>query len=386
MVLGGLANALAILRGLSRRGIPVGAAVEEGSLVELSRYRGVSYIARPGESSATLWERVFLKEPDKELRGALLFPCSDDAIEFIGRHAPELGARYLLDGNDPGQRLVLLDKQKTLELAMSLGIPTPRFWIFSALPELEAQASEFVYPVILKPRLSHVFQKRFSRRRYFKANNWDELKRDAGLVLASGLAIMVCEFLAGPDDLACSYYTYRTESGEHLFHYTKRVLRRAPKNEGGGTYHVTQWLPEVAELGQRFFDAMGLIGLGNVEFKRDLRDGKLKIIEVNPRFTAAQGLVTASGLDMPYIIYCHRTGQPLPPVTRAQDGVSQWLPFEDFMAFRQLHQLGELSSWAWLRSVARRHVFAQFDWRDPWPAVAGTWRNWVRPRFGKNAT
>src|SRR5690606_10989125 len=126
-------------------------------------------------------------------------------------------------------------------------------------------------------------------------------------VLDAGIDFMLCEFIPGPDDLLNSYYVYIDESGEKLFEFTKRILRRSPPNFGGGSYHITEWLPETARAGYKFFSGIGFRGLGNIEFKTDPRDGKLKVIECNARFTGAQELITRSGLNMPYIIYRYLT-------------------------------------------------------------------------------
>jgi hypothetical protein len=56
---------------------------------------------------------------------------------------------------------------------------------------------------------------------------------------------------------------------------------------GNACYHLTDWNPEVGDLSLKLFQWVGLRGLANAEFKRDERDGKLKLIECNARFTAS---------------------------------------------------------------------------------------------------
>ena len=62
----------------------------------------------------------------------------------------------------------------------------------------------------------------------------------------------------------------------------------------------------------RLFRHVGLRGLANVEFKLDPRDGQYKLIECNARFTAANGLVAKSGIDLGRFVYCRAVGLPLP--------------------------------------------------------------------------
>jgi len=40
-----------------------------------------------------------------------------------------------------------------------------------------------------------------------------------------------------------------------------------------------------------------------VEFKRDPRDGKFKLMEINPRLWQWHGLAAACGIDLPRIAY-----------------------------------------------------------------------------------
>ena len=190
--------------------------------------------------------------------------------------------------------------------------------------------------------------------------------------------MLVTEFIPGPDDQFSSYYSFLDEEGSPLFHFTKRKLRQFPPRFGGGTYHVTEWQPEVAELGLRFFQGVGLRGLGNVEFKRDARDGGLKLIECNARFTMATGQVRRAGIDLAMIAYARTTGQPLPPMDSFRDGVRLWYPSLDLRALQQYRALGEISRTQWLRSLAHRQHLPVLDAHDPLPfltAVRGRLRN-----------
>jgi predicted ATP-grasp superfamily ATP-dependent carboligase len=166
-----------------------------------------------------------------------------------------------------------------------------------------------------------------------------------------------------------SYYTYITPDGDTLFRFTKRIIRRFPVNEGGATYHVADWLPETAELGQRFFEGIGLQGLGNVEFKRDPRDGKLKLIESNLRFTQPQQLLVDVGMDSALIIYNHITGRPLPYTGSYRTNATLLFPESDYYAFRQLNARGEITLAQWLGGIARRHSLPYFSLSDSWPSV-----------------
>ena len=108
-------------------------------------------------------------------------------------------------------------------------------------------------------------------------------------------------------------------------------------------------------------------GIANVEFKRDERDGRLKLIECNDRFTAANEQFRRAGLDLALFVYSRLAGRPAPPVDAYRAGVRLWHPGKDFRAFLELRRRGELTTAAWLRSVARAAALPAADLGRPRP-------------------
>ena len=119
----------------------------------------------------------------------------------------------------------------------------------------------------------------------------------------------------------------------------------------------------------KLFREVGLWGIANVEFKLDERDGQLKLIECNARFTAPDCLLTASGLNLSLLVYNRLTGHPQLTPTSFRSGTRLWYPLRDFLAYRQLNQMGLLSFWQWVRSILHRQIFPFFRWDDPLPSI-----------------
>jgi predicted ATP-grasp superfamily ATP-dependent carboligase len=299
----------------------------------------------------------------------VIFACNDSAVAFIARHRRELARHYILDDSTADLQLAMLDKLETLTLAQAAGVDTPRFWQVERPDQLDAIEGALAYPVIIKPLHSHLFQARFGGRKYLTANNGAEARSALERVREAGLEAMLCEWIPGPDHLLASYYTYIDGDGTPLFHFTKRVIRRFPKNEGLASYHITDWDGEVAELGSRFLTGINFRGLGNVEFKRDVRDGRLKLVECNPRFTAPQELFVRCGLDIASLIYDRLIGLPAPPAVFYKHGIRLWYPIRDFQAFQQLRTMNELTFRQWLKSIWHRQAFPFFQPADPLPSI-----------------
>jgi predicted ATP-grasp superfamily ATP-dependent carboligase len=369
MLLGGDANSMAITRSLGKRGIRVTVSCSTKELAAHSRFSAGSYPLPTGVSAQDFWGDLLLGADRSRFSGSVLLPCSDDALEFMADQHDALSARYLLADYLPDLVRAMLDKQRTAELARDLDLQIPAFRPIDKFSDLEGLEEAIRFPLIVKPAHSHRFQRHYPGRKYLEPRDSNELRSQVRDMLDKQLRMVVCERIPGPDSLMSSYYTYITPNGTPLFHFTKSIIRRFPINEGGATYHVAEWLPRTAELGQLFFRGVGLQGLGNVEFKLDPRDGELKLIESNLRFTQAHQLLVDAGMDSALIIYNHITRRSQPNIGSYKTNVTLFFPENDYYAFKQLNARGELTVTQWLRSIARRHSFPYFSLSDPWPSV-----------------
>lgn len=370
MVLGGKENSLSIVRHLGRLGIAVSCSGPANSWGMYSRYCAARHPLAADRDAKAQWYELLLGEDAAQPDGQIVLPCSDEAIEFVADHHDALAARYRIEPASPRQRRALLDKQETLEMARQAGVGTPRFWKIAGTDDLAAIGDQIAFPVMVKPLNSAQFTKVFGCKLFIVESGHDELARRVAQAIGANQPVMVVEMIPGPDSLLSSYYTYMSEAGTPQFHFTKRIWRRYPTNRGGATFHSTKWLPETAEAGLRFFRKTGFTGLGNIEFKRDTRDGKLKVIEVNARFTAAQELALRAGMPIDLIVYCQLTGQPAPAPTTFTEGLNYLYVLRDTLAFWELRRRGELTLRQWIASITpSRPVSPLHDIDDMAPSL-----------------
>lgn len=384
IILCGAENSLSIVRSLGKRDIPVSVVAMSTCQAFNSRYINESFVAPEDRLVKDYFNEILLGKDSQRLEGSVLLACGDNGIEFIIENHAALSEKYILDIQKPHLQKALLDKQETLRMAKEAGIGFPEFWNIDSLDDIEEIADQVNYPAIIKPIHSHLFVRTFEVK-LFQVNSADELRQKAALVVAKGLEFMVSELIPGPDSLLSSYYTHIDDEGHALFRFTKHVIRRMPPNFGGGCYHATKWLPETAEKGEHFFRSIGFTGMGNIEFKKDPRDGELKIIECNARYTAAQELVTRSGMDISYMVYQSlvnakdKTDVNKNTVSRFKENLYYWYPREDFRSFLTLWKKGDLTLLQWLKSLAHISIVLPYwSMNDPKPslmALAATVRN-----------
>jgi len=365
IVLGGSSNAVSVARSLSRARTQVYALGDPRNQVRWSRHLDV-FVPMQG---ADLQLR-FLEWLATGPRNGVLLPCDDEALELIAHHRSELiGWGYIPSEHDDRVLLDMLDKERTYALARAAGVDTPLTATIRSPEEIEVLPDGFGFPCAVKPLRSHVFARHLPGVKALIARDVAELRRHVELTAGLGVEALLTEIVPGPESAFCSYYSYLDERGEPLFHYTRHKLRQHPLPFGVASYATNDLQPDAQRIGLQFFQGVGLRGLGNVEFKRDSRDGRLKLIECNSRFTAADRHLWLCGLDLPLFVYNRLLGRPLPPMQTHRYGVHFWHPLQDADTFRLAHRQGLLSLRGWLRSLAHRQHFPVADVRDPMPTV-----------------
>lgn len=296
-------NGLAAIRSLGRLGAPVVAVAHRPrALGFYSRYARGLVCPDPVEDEEGYV--AFLRDLGDSLAApAPVFPTHDPFVNAIARHREELGGRFLYPF--PGWDVVgpLQDKSVQLERAGELGVPVPR--------TTEEPTDEFGFPALVKPRDPIGFRREFARQA-FRCDTREDLERD--FERARPYRPMVQEWIPGGDDELYTLGSYLNEQGEALGLFSGRKLRQTPAGIGTCRVGEARWVDEVVEQGLTLLRGLGFHGLSQVEFKHDPRDGRFKLLEVNPRLWQWHGLAAACGVDLPRIAYLDLLGEPPEPV------------------------------------------------------------------------
>ncbi len=363
------ATGLAAARSLGRVGIPViGLDFNPAMPGFKSRYCAAKLCPDPGRQPAEL-ARFLLSERQQLDQPGVLIPAGDAFVLFLARHREQLRPHFhfILPADEVLEAMI--NKRKQYELAGRVGMPyAPTFYPETA-EDVWRIKDRLDYPAFIKPYFGHLWRERFqgAADKGFKVHNADELLRRFDEIFPTGLQAMVQSIILGPNTNHYKVCAYLSQSGEVLALFTLRKIRQYPTEFGVGTLVESVEYPELAELGLRFFRDIGYRGIGSIEFKRDDRDGQLKLIELNPRLWLQNSQAADCGINFPLIEYLDLIGQPPPPQTKFKIGVKWWSARADFRAFRVYHKHGKLSLWDWARSCLGAKSFATFAWDDLGP-------------------
>jgi D-aspartate ligase len=368
LVLSGQVNALGVIRGLGEKGVPVFVLhARDDDMAQASKYVRQSFRT----CDPVVADRGFLEailEHRDQLRGALLIPTSDETLAAVARSKGELESDFVVGCPGWDTIRVCLDKALTARLAEEWDIPAPRTVLPRTLDEAMAASPSLGFPLLVKPAQSHLYFRVFRRKMACVANA-GELELRFSEAAAAGLDVMLQEIIPGGDDDVVNYNSY-SWGGAALVEFTARQLRKAPPRYGSPRVLISEWIPDAIEPGRATIAALGFSGFANIELKRDARDGRFKLMEINARHNMSSLLAVRCGVNFPMIEYRHRIRGELPRQRRQRQGF-YWSNNLQDLAFsvRGLRSEG-LTLPEYLAPYAHPHCDAILDRRDlrPWLA------------------
>jgi D-aspartate ligase len=364
--LGGEAIALPAARSLAAAGVEVHGAGGEPVYDPVAWSRCCRSYTNLGAGDGVVERMLDWLRTDAP-RNAVLMPCADDGLELCLRHGAELEemGHVPVEAN-PEVLEAMLDKQATYALADGVGVATPATWSSTGAEDIDSAIARIGFPCAVKPRHSHLWAKHYRSRKLFVVEDRAGLDEVLGNMAALGLETIVTEIVPGPETDLLSHCGYLNEHGEPLTQFTFSKIRQFPIHFGIGTYVVSDWREDVIERGLEFLRAVDYRGLFHVEFKRDPRDGELKLLECNHRLTIESSFAPT---ELAQLAYNRVLDRPLPPASDYRSGVHLWAPYGDLRAFLAYRRRGELTVTRWLRSLMHRQRFHDFSLRDPKPGL-----------------
>jgi predicted ATP-grasp superfamily ATP-dependent carboligase len=367
IVIGGHYRSLGLVRSLGRRGIPVWILEPEGELMtSVSCYCRNRFAWPAGDDSQQL-DYLCALGARYHLDGWALFPTSDETAALFARHHAKLAGRFRLT-TPPWEVLRwAYDKRLTYQLAADIGVDLPKTFFPKSQEELSKLDCSF--PVILKPAFKRQLN-RFTHDKAWRADDRHALAaryEEAGKLVAPDV-VMVQELIPGGGETQFSYAALCAD-GRTIASVTARRTRQYPVQFGHSSSFVETFnQPAIEDPARRLLAAMGYTGLVEVEFKHDERDGRCKLLDINPRVWTWHALCGRAGVDFPYLLWLLIHGGRVPEL-RGRPGV-RWIRMStDLPAALSEMLRGRLSLRAYAQSLKGPIEFATFAADDLLPGL-----------------
>jgi predicted ATP-grasp superfamily ATP-dependent carboligase len=359
-------RALGVVRSLGRRGIPVWVFCHGDQLLAtVSRYRK-RVLQWPSDNEEQRIEYLIRLAQDG-IRGWLLIPTGDEAAALVARNHSVLGAHYRLSTPEWEVFQHTYNKKLTYALADRAGVPHP--CTYYPRNRAEVETGSYQFPVILKAAY-RIGLNSFTADKAWPAKNSVELllRYDQACTLVNPAVVMVQQIIPGDGQLQLSY-TALCDHGRVLASVAACRRRQYPADFGrSSTFVETIDQARMTELAQRLLSALRFTGLIEIEFKKDLRDGELKLLDMNARIWGWQSLCGEAGVDYPYLLWQMLVGHSVPHV-EAKLGV-RWIRFStDALAAISEMLHGRLHLREYLLSLKPPLSRAIYNQDDPLPGI-----------------
>jgi predicted ATP-grasp superfamily ATP-dependent carboligase len=313
----------------------------------------------------------------------ILIPTTDQAAIWVADHAEALQAGYSFPRQDAALVRILSDKGRMQDLARRSGVPTARAVVPRCLNDVGQFVETAVFPVMVKATDADRLRRRTGGTKFVVHSPRELLELYAKAVDGEEPNLLIQEFIPGEDWMFDGYFNVDSEC---LFGITAGKVRRFPVDTGVTSLGMCLHNDTVLRTTIQFMQAIRYRGILDIGFRYDWRDGRYKVLDVNPRIGCTFRLFAgADGTDVAHALYLDLTGQPVPGA-QPVDG-RKWI-VEDFDLLSALRswKTGALNLRGWLQSLRGVREAACFAWDDPLPALMMAvadcceWRQWHRIR------
>jgi predicted ATP-grasp superfamily ATP-dependent carboligase len=293
----------------------------------------------------------------------LLFPTGGEGeINAVHRHRKRLEEVVRVGLTPPELFDVTEDKGELLKRAALAGVSVPLTWYPESVEEALDRALEFAYPVLIKPRRGS------GGRGIVHAADAAAFRAAYPAVAAQHLKPIVQEYVPS-DGVGLGAAALYDLAAKPVVVFTYRRLREFPIGAGPSTFTESTDDPQVREEATRLLSSLAWQGLAMVEFRRDKRDGRPKLIEVNGRFWGSALLPIVSGVNFPWLYYqLMTTGKVTAPPPYRVGIRCRWLFPGD-----TLHFLTNPKRWQmdppFFQFFARNTYYDPPMWPDPLPMI-----------------
>lgn len=369
LIFGAHLAALGVLRALSARGVECYVADETTDVITRSRWyrtpgRTLAETSDSGELAGYL-ESI-------DLERAVLYACSDRWALAVAGLPAELRARFASSSADRSAVEQLTDKDRFGALVARLGIPHPGTMQVDGPADIERATDDQIRHGFLKPTSSQLHRRHFGTKGSFVTSRESAIAR-VEAARAVGIDFVLQEWIPGPHAASFLIDGLVDRAGTIRSLTARRKVRAYPRRLGTTSSSIGirhDEVPDAIGSVRRLLAAISYRGFFNIEFKHDARDGRDKIIEVNPRPCWYTGTIASAGVDLPWLAYLDALELPVPDAPPYPPGRHALYEFGDANAIVRAIRNGRFPEGPVLRTWLTGDR-AIFWWRDPMPALGG---------------
>lgn len=240
-------------------------------------------------------DRELIKETEEQVRALLkthaydlVVPSVDFSAELLSRNKDEFSKYARIASNEFNVYSIAGNKNETMNVCESIGVPHPK--TLQNIESLEAiEESDIRFPVVIKPSVG------YGAIGFKKVDTLEDLKEL--LKNNTDFSDYVIQEYIPQTDLQYECAMFLDDNNEVKTSLVFSKNRWFPVNGGSSTLNVTVLRPDIVDSCTKLLKAINWRGPADIDLIQDPRDGKAKIMEINPRVSGSVKICFLSGVD-----------------------------------------------------------------------------------------
>ncbi|MFL6448872.1 MAG: hypothetical protein ACJ746_14465 [Bryobacteraceae bacterium] len=389
VVAGAYQTGVNLMRNLLRRGVNACAFDANPKQTGFSSRYGKTYLCPNPDTHGEEWVSFMHNLARQIGRKPVLIPAADQFVSAIGAHIGELKDHFIFLPEAFAIQARLATKEQQYALAEANGLPTPRTRFIRSAAELNDFARTANFPCLIKPLHCREWERmpaghRLLNQKLATAETPEELLARYESVQQYTPELVVQEIIQGPDTAKFCYMACFSRTGKKLGGCLVRQLRTEPAHFGSATVVEPAVDAEAQSVSDHFLASVGYQGLCELELKRDSRDGRIRLIEINPRYSITTDSAPHAGVDTGWLHYLDLIGANVRPVEQNSYDFRHIVLRRDVSSIRTNMREGLLNWSGLIHSYRRPLHFFDFDLRDrklSWLTVVEVVKSFLYPYF-----
>lgn len=377
VVAGAYQTGVGLMRNLLRRGLRAYAFDCVTSQTGFRSVYGKTFLCPNPDTEPAAWV-AFMQQLSRRLgQRPVLIPSADQYVSAISAHAAELQDHFIFLPAASATQALLATKERQYAIAADHGLATARTEYITSAEQLRRFAEGARFPCLIKPDHAREWETLaqghpLRGQKLALAASPTALLSQYASVATQTPKLVVQEVIEGPDTAKLCYLSCYSRTGERLASCVVRQGRTDPIYFGSASIVEPVDDREADAISDQFLRSIGYSGICELELKRDTRDGQVKLIEANPRYSVTSDAAPYAGVDIGWVHYLDLIGQPVEPVYPTNFNFRHIALRRDVSSFRSYIRAGLLSWGAFFRSYRPPVHFFDFDlhdWRVTWSTM-----------------
>ena len=301
-------SALAVTRSLGRTGCNVFVTGREpGNVSGCSKFCLKAFTAPDPLSEGEKYaEAIIAIVIGKEID--VVFPMTEQSVYSLNKARKQIEKHAILACAPPEKMDAVSNKYRLFQLAERLGVAIPETIYVTNTEDFLGKRNQIsCFPVVVKPAFSKIDngEKIISTGVMYAAGQ-DELCRLYQTRPALKYPSLIQELIVGKGTGLFTLF----DRDRHLALFSHRRLLEKPPSGGVSVLSESVSLDdEMIDAAKKLLSEVEWEGIAMVEFKRDIKDNKAKLMEINGRFWGSLQLAVSSGVDFPVLCLDYYLGQ-----------------------------------------------------------------------------